>query len=380
MTEAPDRPVRLTVLSSGRADYSILSPLLALLERHPRFDLRIAAFGMHLWPGQGDGVAAIRADGYSVEVIEVTFGGDRPEGIGRTMGATTQAFADHFAAGGTDAVICVGDRYEMFAAVAATVPFALPVVHLHGGEETAGAMDDAFRHAISAMASLHLTAHPAYAERVRRIVGSGGADRVHAVGALGLDAIAAEARYDVAGFREAFGVDLGKPTLLVTFHPETRRGAHLLDDVDAFVAALNRVDGQILVTLPNADTYGSGVRDRLIAGLGQRDDAFTFEMLGRKGYYSALALCEIVVGNSSSGIIEAASFAKPVVNVGDRQKGRLRGPNVIDCPVETEAIVEAIGRARSMGPIAADNIYGDGCAAPRILRVLETEFLERRLA
>ncbi|MFN3171104.1 MAG: UDP-N-acetylglucosamine 2-epimerase [Hyphomicrobiales bacterium] len=376
MTAPHDRPIKLTILTSSRADYSILSPLLKLLRELPSFQLRIAAFGMHLLPSQQSSLSAIAEDGYPVDHIGKAPQGDKPHDIAASMGATTTAFARYFSAACPDVLLCVGDRFEMLAAVSASVPFDLRVVHLHGGEETAGAMDDVFRHAITAMSWLHLTAHENYAKRVREIVGPKAKDHVFAIGALGIDALMQEARLDVAAFQEAFGVDMSRATFLATFHPETRRGADVLSDTDAFVDALFLREEQLILTAPNIDTYGDQLRTRLIDRLRERKNTHVFETLGRKGYYSALALCSLVIGNSSSGIIEAASFGKPVVNIGGRQAGRLRGVNVIDCPPDTDSILAAISQANALTFSEPTNIYGDGRAAGRALAVLERALTE----
>jgi len=306
----------ITVLTSGRADYSILSPVLAKLSVHPAFRLRIAAFGMHLIPANAAGLKAIKNDGYTLDLVGPVPGEDSPQDISETMGAVTQAFARYLADNPASALLCVGDRFEMFSAVSATVPFGLPVVHLHGGEETAGAMDDVFRHSISAMSWLHFTAHQQYSMRVRQILGSEVNDRVFTVGAPGIDALLQTNLLDKIQFEDRFGVDMSKPTLLATYHPETRAGQRTLNDVDAFCDALRGRPEQVILTLPNADTYGNRMRTRLVEGLRDRPKTFVFDMLGREGYYSALSMCKMVVGNSSSGIIEAASFRKPVVNIG----------------------------------------------------------------
>lgn len=371
MAIAHNRPIKITVLTSGRADYSILSPLVDLLWKHPRFRLRLAAFGMHLRPGEKASLSSIIHDGYPVDRIGEAPQGDDPHDIATSMGRTAVAFAEYFSATCPDVLLCVGDRFEMQAAISASVPFNLRVVHLHGGEETAGAIDDVFRHAITAMSWLHLTAHESYAKRVRDIVGQKSQERVFTIGALGIDSLMREPLLDVTAFNQAFGIDMSQPTFLATFHPETRRGANALTDADAFTDALLERDEQLILTAPNMDTYGGQLRTQLIDRLRKRKRTHLFDTLGRKGYYSALALCTLVIGNSSSGIIEAASFGKPVVNIGDRQAGRLRGENVIDCPPDTDAILRAISLASTLKFPEPTNLYGDGRAAERAIEVLE---------
>jgi len=363
-------PYRIGVLTSGRADYSILCPLLQVLRADALFDLKVIAFGMHLMAEHGNSVEQIEADGYTVCRVAADLPGESPRATAENMAHTTAAFAEFYEAEPLDLVVALGDRYEMFAAVAASVPFNVPVAHFHGGEETAGAIDDAFRHAISCMSTLHLTSHRSYAARVKAIVGEARSDAVHAVGALGIDSLLSEKLLDPAAFQERFGVDLTRPTALVTFHPETRRGRAGLDDAAEVIAALEAMDEQILLTVPNADPYGVSIREMFIERLRARGNAAWFDMLGRKGYYSAMAHCSLLVGNSSSGIIEAASFGKPVVDIGDRQAGRLHGDNVLHCLADREAILSTVARARSMGPLPCENIYGDGRAAERAVAIM----------
>ena len=365
------KPIRVAVLTSGRADYSILTPVLRALQAHHHFDLLVAAFGMHLMPEHGNSIEAIYADGFSVRRVEAPLPGDSAREVAENLGRTVAAFATFYESEPLDMLIALGDRYEMFAAVAASVPFNLPVAHFHGGEETGGAIDEVFRHAITSMSDLHFTTHPAYAERVRAIVGPKRADRVHVVGAPGLDALTGEDLLDQAAFLQRFGVDMSRPTALVTYHPETRRGEAGLSDVRELIAALDALEEQVLLTLPNADAYGESTRKMLTGALDRRGNAAWFDLLGRQGYYSAMKHCAYLLGNSSSGIIEAASLGKPVVDIGERQAGRLHGGNVLHCPAERGAILAAVKRAKAMGPLSCDNVYGDGRAAERAIAVLE---------
>lgn len=362
---------RFTVLTSGRADYSILTPILKRLAANPRFELRVAAFGMHLLPQNKSGLSAIKADGYALDVIEAIPYGDTPKEIAISMGETSIAFSRYFESSAPEVLLCVGDRYEILAAVSASVPFNLPVIHLHGGEETAGAMDDQFRDAITAMASLHFTAHEKYANRVREIIGSKQKNTIFNVGAPSIDAIVATPRLDAKSFEHYYGVNMQRPTLLATYHPETRRGAETLKDAAIFAVALCQRTEQVLLTLPNVDTYGQRLTEILKTELKDRPNTYVVEMLGRQGYYSALDMCAMVVGNSSSGIIEAASFKKPVVNIGERQAGRLRGPNVIDCSADVAAINSAIEAAYKIDTSTITNIFGDGGSSERIVSILE---------
>jgi UDP-hydrolysing UDP-N-acetyl-D-glucosamine 2-epimerase len=289
-------------------------------------------------------------------------------------------FAAEFARRRPDLLVVLGDRYEMLSAAVAALPFALPVAHLHGGEVTEGAIDEQIRHAITKLAHLHFVAAEAYAARVRQL----GEEpwRVHCCGAPGLDRLSAGAlsREEIG---ERLGHPLGRPTLLVTFHPETLAVADVPRQAEELIAALERFDGQIIVTAPGADTAYRAI-SAAFERLGQRRRLTTLDAtLGDDVYISVLREADVMIGNSSSGLIEAPSVGLPVVNVGDRQRGRLRAANVIDVDHDRAAIAGAIRRAldpafrRALAGLA--NPYGDGRAAPRIARVLREVELGPRL-
>lgn len=364
----------ITVLSSGRADYSILKPVISCIETSSKFKVRVAAFGMHLLPENKAGLSAILQDGYAVDVVQAPPLEDTPRGIANAMSITTHAFAEYLESIPTDVLLCVGDRYEMLAAVIASVPFDVPVIHLHGGEKTLGAMDDVFRHAITAISSFHFTAHEKYSDRVREIVGNDRHNTVFTVGAPGIDTILQTEKLTSQEFKCKFGVDLSIPTILATYHPETRRGEAAIEDAIVFATALRNRREQIILTMPNSDTFGKRVGEVLKKILSERPNTYFFDMLGLQGYYSAMAMCCLVVGNSSSGIIEAASFKKPVVNVGERQRGRLKGANVIDCPTSVNSINQAIDKAYLVDKQDIVNIFGQGDASPKIVSILEQKF------
>jgi UDP-hydrolysing UDP-N-acetyl-D-glucosamine 2-epimerase len=268
----------------------------------------------------------------------------------------------------------------VFGAVAA-LPFALPVAHVHGGEVTEGAMDEQARHAITKLAHLHFAAAEVYAERIRAM----GEEpwRVHCTGAPGLDRLAALATLSREALADRLGLPLRRPTLLVTFHPETLAYADVPEQVEELAAALEKTEGDVIVTFPGADTSAYAIITRLRALALARPRTRLVESLGEDVYASLLREADAMVGNSSSAIIEAPSFGLPAVNIGDRQRGRLRGANVIDVGHGRDAIAAGIRRALDPAFRRAlsgrPNPYGDGRAAPRIVRVLREVELGPRL-
>jgi UDP-hydrolysing UDP-N-acetyl-D-glucosamine 2-epimerase len=290
-------------------------------------------------------------------------------------------FAREFARRAPDILVVLGDRYEMLSAAVAALPFALPVAHLHGGEVTEGAIDEQIRHAITKLAHLHFPAAEPYAERVRQLGEE--AWRVHCCGAPGLDRLQAQATMSREALAERLELGLGHPTMLVTFHPETLAAADVPRQVGELAAALEGLPGDLVITAPGADTAHRAVTTALQALAVRRPATRLVAALGDETYCSLLQAADVMVGNSSSAIIEAPTFGLPAVNVGDRQRGRLRAANVIDVGHDRTAIGAAIRRALDPGfrksLAGLVNPYGDGHAAPRIARVLQEVELGPRL-
>ena len=366
--------MRLAVLTSSRAEYGIYRPLLEALRAEPGFDVRLFVFGTHLSPFHGFTVQQIEADGLAPisERVESLILGDSPEAISTAIGLTITKFSAVWTRwrDQLDLVLALGDRYEMFAAVAAALPLGIRIGHLHGGETTLGAIDNQFRHSITLMSSVHFTSTARHAARVAELVGS---DRnVFDVGALSLSNLLSVPLYSTEEFRERFGIDLSRPTVLVTFHPETIAYERNREYARELVAALEALPEQVLITMPNADTLGSVIRGELERFVSRAaGKAVAVESLGTQGYFSAMRHCAYLIGNTSSGIIEAASLGRYVLDLGQRQAGRDAGPNVINVPVEKNAIVEAAARVRALGTYEGPKLYGDGSTAGRIVSHLK---------
>jgi GDP/UDP-N,N'-diacetylbacillosamine 2-epimerase (hydrolysing) len=371
------RPGKLIVgiLTSSRADYGIYLPLLRRLQGESFFRTEIIAFGTHLSERFGQTVDQIEADGFSVAYrVDTMAKGDASIDIGRAMGKTMQAMAKIFERRRFDLLFSLGDRYEMFAAVAATAPFNIPVAHLHGGETTLGAIDNSFRHSITTFSKLHFTSTEVYKNRVTEIIGT--QEGVFNVGALSIDNLKSIRLLDKQAFHKKYGLDLNRPTVLFTFHPETIGYAKNEKYIREITSSLNQLSNkyQIIVTMPNADTMGLVVREKLNEFGRNKPGVWLVESLGTLGYLSTMKHCAFMLGNTSSGFVEAAYFPKIVINLGDRQKGRIQTKNIISVEIKKRKILEAAEVAEKMKLPTGCNIYGDGNAAERIVEIIKKEF------
>lgn len=345
---------KICVVTGTRAEYGIMSRLMRSLKEDCRVELQIVATNMHLSPEFGLTVREIENDGFKVDKkVEMLLSSDTPTGTVKSMGLASIGIADAYAELSPDLIVILGDRYEMLAAASAALIFGIPVAHLYGGEITEGAYDDAIRHAITKLSYLHFTSTEEYRHRVIQMGES--PERVHWVGALGADNISNSATMSLTELEESIGADLGKSFLLVTFHPVTKEPGSAEAQTRALLSALEEIVDRhnILFTLPNSDTDG-----RIVARLVQDwagahpDKACAVTSLGRARYYSALAHCTAVVGNSSSGLVEAPSFRKPTLNIGNRQKGRAQGNTVVNCEATFEEIRKGLSKILDSETIA----------------------------
>jgi UDP-hydrolysing UDP-N-acetyl-D-glucosamine 2-epimerase len=364
---------RVAVVTVGRSDYSIYRPLLRQITAHPGLELRMLVSGMHLEDKYGLTVRIIEADGFPIHArIPVLQAADTAEAVACAMGAGVTGFGKYFAQEPPDLLVVLGDRFEMFAAALAAVPFNIPILHLHGGELSEGAMDDRFRHGLTKMSHLHGVATEVYRQRVIQL----GEEpwRVIQCGALSLDNLHDIRRLNRTELEQRFHLDLSHPPLLVTLHPTTSEYEQTGPQTDALLAALRELDLPVIFTMPNADMAGQVIRARLEEFCRKEPTACTVENFGPEGYFSILGEVSAMVGNSSSGLLEAPSFALPVVNIGNRQKGRLRAGNVLDVPFDAAQITAAIRKAVSPEFRANcrghEHFFGDGHAAEKIIDLI----------
>ena len=372
----------IAVVTTSRADYGIFRPLLRAISSEPSLRLHLVVSGMHLLEEFGFTVREIEADGFPIaERLNTLEQADDPPAVVRSMARALQEFGAAFARMRPDLLVVLGDRYEMQPAALAALPFQIPVAHIHGGEVTEGAIDEPLRHCITKLSHLHFAATPAYAQRIVQM----GEEpwRVHCTGALGLDAVVAMEPMTREQLRSDCGIDLPEEFLLVVYHPATL--AEMPPDAQFahLSRALEKMAMPVLMIGPNADTGGRLLLERMRDFVLTRNWARMVENLPSRAYLSAMRLATAMVGNSSSGIIETGVFGLPVVNIGTRQAGRVRGPNVLDVACDADAILialrRAVGREFRESLRGKKHPYGRGDAAPRILRVLRDTPLDRRL-
>jgi len=335
------------VVTTSRADYSAYRPLLKSFQADPEISPKLYVSGMHLSPEFGLTVGAIENDGIAItERIEVLISSDTPEAIAKSIGLGLIGFGQAFSKYRPDILVVLGDRYEMLAAALAALPFKIPVAHLGGGELTRGAIDDALRHSITKLSHLHFTSTEAYARRVVQL----GEDPAHVFvsGEPALDHVLTAPQLAPEELHRRFGVDVERPFLLVTFHPVTLEYEQVDWQTDELLAALDQARFSVIFTMPNADTSGRVITAKFRQwveshpGVTKLVDSF-----GAEAYHSVLRRAVAVVGNSSSGLIEAPSFKVPAVNIGIRQAGRIRAANVIDVDCNRADILAAIRKAAS---------------------------------
>ncbi|MCA9290078.1 MAG: UDP-N-acetylglucosamine 2-epimerase (hydrolyzing), partial [Phycisphaerales bacterium] len=369
------------VVTTSRADYGHLVWPLRELRARPDVDLRLVVLGAHLSPEFGHTVTAIERDGFAVdERLECLLSSDSDVGMAKTIGVATLSLADAFARRRPDLLLLIADRYEMLAPAATALALRIPIAHIEGGEVSEGAVDHAVRNALTMMAHVHLT--PTRAARERVIAMGEEPWRVHRVGAPSLDHLVRSTLLDAAATDRALGLDLGRPTVVVAYHPVTL-DRNTIAEADAVFDALGRLDEQIVFCFPNADAGSRALIDRARSFCDARADAHLFVNLDHLVYWSVLRRAAVMLGNSSSAIMESPSLALPAVNIGRRQQGRERARNVIDVEADADAIVNAVSVARSATFRASlagmTNPYGEGDAGRRIAALLATLTIDDRL-
>ncbi len=363
--------MKVAFLTSSRADYGIATPLLKAIKSDPFFDLQVIAFGTHLSVKHGETVKMILRDGFDVSIkVDSMPIGDSPDNIAVAMGQTMISFSKIWNENQFDIIIALGDRYEMFAACASSVPFNIPIAHIHGGETTLGAFDDAFRHSITQMATWHFTTTERYKQRVVELKGSD--KNVYNVGALSIDNLHSLQLLSIEEFNAEFNINLSIPSILITFQPETVNFEKNRVYVDNLIAALKEISNyQFIITMPNADTAGNMIREQLAGFIAENNNAIEVESFGSLGYLSCMKYCSMMLGNSSSGFVEAAFFPKYVINIGERQRGRILTENIYNCKIEKEEIISSVKNFKHIKLNQKIDLYGDGTTASKIVSKLK---------
>lgn len=338
--------MRIAILTSSRADYGIYLPLLKALKEDPYFDIQIIVFGTHLSSFHGHTIDQITKDGFEVRhQIESMLICDSPNAISTAIALTALKFSDFWKdhKKNFDLVFCLGDRYEMFAAVISGIPYNIPFAHLHGGEITVCAIDNIFRHSITLASKWHFVAHESFKERIHELTQS--YSNIIVTGSLSLVNIHTMCLLSPVEFYKKWNINLHTKSILVTLHPETVD--YKKNEINAFIIkeVLLKLsyEFQIIITMPNADTSGTIFRSEFQALKNcNSNKIFLIENFGIQSFFSCMKNVVLVIGNSSSGIIESASFGKFFINIGDRQKGRLKSANTIDTPFNSECLLTNI--------------------------------------
>lgn len=372
---------RIAVITTSRADYSHLYwPLRDLSDRED-VDLRIVAMGSHLSPEFGSTIREIEKDGFKIDArIECLLSSDTDVGMAKTIGLATLSLADLFGRMRPDLLLLIADRYEMLAPASVALALRIPIAHIEGGEVSEGAIDDAVRNALTKMSHIHFTSTFNARERV---IAMGEEEwRVHRAGAPSLDHLRRQTLFDREEVEQRLGVSFETPTFLVVYHPMTI-ARDTLQEAEALFTALEGLTEQILFCYPNADAGSRALIERTKLFIAQREAGKIFTNLDTVTYLSLLRQVRLLIGNSSSGIMESASFSLPTVNVGLRQYGRERAKNIVDADADPESILEAVNIARraafrdALQGVA--NPYGEGFAAEKIIDVLTTVPLSQEL-
>ena len=365
---------KIAVLTVGRSDFGRYVPVLNALRQYPNVEIELLVSGAHLANGFGDTWQEIKENGFGWETgLEMTLASDSPVSLGKSLGLGTISLAQSFARAKPDLLFVLGDRYEMLSGACAALGFNIPIAHLHGGNLTEGAIDDSVRHALTKLSHLHLTS---CTEHSRRVMQMGEEDwRVITVGAPILDGIHQLASMAGSQLSERFALDFGRDTLLLAFHPVTLESTNLAWQVDELLAAVADSGMQVVMTYPNADPGHQVIINKFTSFAQQHSGRVRLEPNASTPIFlSLMRHCRAILGNSSAGIVESASFKLPSVNIGIRQQGKLRGSNVIDVGYAREAIKDGLNKALSQSfrdsLRSLVNPYGDGQSGPRIAKIL----------
>lgn len=364
--------IKVGILTSSRADYGIYLPLLQKLKEDSFFDMEIIAFGTHLSKSHGYTVNDVEKGQYNcIHKIASLVSNDDEQSIASSYGLTVLKFADFWQNNKYDLVFCLGDRFEMSAAVQAGIPFGVKFAHIHGGETTLGAIDNVYRHQISLASMLHFTATAIFSEKVASLIET--SHTVFNVGSLSLNDMKNFLPIEKSVFYDKFNIP-DEDFALVTFHPETMSLQENVHYAQAMKNSLSTIAKNlyVIITMPNADTQGSIYREaieELKIELPNR--ILLIENFGKINYFSAMYYSKVLIGNTSSGILEAASFGKYVVNVGDRQKGRAQSLNIINCEFKENEIISSVSKAVNLGKYSGENIYFREGVAENIIRIVK---------
>jgi GDP/UDP-N,N'-diacetylbacillosamine 2-epimerase (hydrolysing) len=375
---------KICVVTGTRAEFGLLRWLMQEIQHEPELELQVLATGMHLSPEFGLTYREIEQAGFVINAkVEMLLSADTASAVTKSMGLGLISYADAFDRLAPDLIVVLGDRFEIFAATAAALIAGIPVAHLHGGETTEGAFDEAIRHSITKMSHLHFVAAEEYRRRVIQLGEQ--PETVFLVGGLGIDAIKRIKLLDRVALEESLGFKFGPRNLLITFHPVTLEGQISSgQQMDELLAALGELDDtHLLFTMPNADTGGRELAAMVNQFAATRQNVRVYTSLGQLRYLSCMKYVDAVVGNSSSGLAEAPSMGIATINIGDRQKGRLSASSVINCePTQqsiSRALITVFDPSFRSTLTSTKNPYGSGGASEKIVKIIKSHDLKNLL-
>lgn len=365
----------ICVVTGSRADYGLLRWVMEGIRNAPDLELQLIVTGMHLSPEFGLTYREIEKDGFCINYkIEMLLSSDTSVGVAKAMGLGLIGFSDALNQLQPDLLLLLGDRFEIFSVATAAMVARIPIAHLHGGESTEGAFDEAIRHSITKMSYLHFVAAEEYRQRVIQL--GEHPDRVFLVGGLGIDSMHHLLLLDRSELEASLDFKFGKKNLLVTFHPTTLENATSGQQMEELLSALELLeDTNLIFTMPNADTDGRVLIELIKGFVAKHANACAYTSLGQVRYFSCLQFVDGVIGNSSSGLLEVPSFNKGTINIGDRQRGRLKAKSVIDCSPNQQSIIAAIERLYSQAFQLELKTVSNPCrvdgASEKIVRILQ---------
>ncbi len=374
---------KILILTTTRAEYGLLKPLMTEMLADPYYDTKIAVTGTHLSPEFGMTVREIESDGLPIDKrIEIVLSSDTPVALSKSMGLALISFSEYFEECEPDALIVLGDRYETLAVCCAAMNARIPIFHLHGGETTEGLIDESIRHSITKMSYLHFTSTETYRKRVIQMGES--PDRVFNVGAIGVENALNTKFLSLAELEKSIQFHLGPKYIVGTFHPVTlekmtahKQVSELLDVLDC------HPEFNYLFTKANSDTDGRIINQTFEDYAKNHNNFCLIDSLGIKRYLSAVKYSSFVIGNSSSGLVEVPSFHVPTIDIGDRQRGRISGQTVIHCDPTTESIRNAFELATDPSFVSSiknsENPYGNGQTSKKILAIIKDFFINKKI-
>lgn len=374
---------KVLVVTGTRAEYGLLHWVMKRINDDKELKLQLIVTGSHLSRQYGGTIDQIVKDGFNIdEKIDMIIDSKEKSAIVKSMGLEMIQIAQCFDRLKPDILLILGDRYEIFVAVACAMMMNIPIAHINGGESTEGLVDEQIRHAITKMAHIHFPGAEYYKERIIKMGEESW--RVHNVGQLGVEGIKQLELLDKSELEKEMNIEFDKAVFLITYHPVTLEVENTEYQINNLLEALRKFDAKLIFTYPNFDFGSRVIIDKINAFVKENDNAYLYYSLGQKRYLSLLKYSNVVIGNSSSGIIEAPIFKIPVINIGDRQKGRMRNKNIIDTKYDCKSIYDGIYKALNDKKFAKDlidmeNFYGDGSTSEKIVSIIKNIKLDKKL-